>query len=218
MRAAFVLVLIAWNRDAVSAADPPVRWQVRHTITLDQPATALVVGKSWAATGQADGTVRVWSLDTGKELATLTPPGKPGAIRALAGPADGTVLFGIEGERRGFLWDWSKPNGSRYVRHTFDGVLLNVAPDGKRWAVFDDQLRLESKNLAATVATPRLATVLVTTGDFRDALAAQLKDDASRVRGQFPPGGNGFACFLAPGSHPAGYPRRSPGMKTTAWR
>ncbi|WP_439622830.1 WD40 repeat domain-containing protein [Gemmata sp.] len=198
MRPAVVLVLVAWNPFPVAAAEPPARWQVRHAITLEKPATALAVGKTWAATGDADGTVRVWSLDNGKELAKLTPPGKPGAIRALAGPADGTELFGIEGERRGFLWDWPKPNGSRYVRHAFDGFLLDVAPDGKRWAVFDDEVRLESKNLAATVATPRLATVLVTTGEFRDAFAAQVKTDPFRVRCQFPPDGKGFACFVAP--------------------
>ena len=201
------LLLLVVFPQAVVADDPPANWLVKHTITLDQPATALAIGKSWAATGQPDGTVRVWSLETGKELAKLVPPGKAGTIRALTGAAAGTVLYGVEGESSGFRWDWSKPDGSRYARRTFEGRALDATPDGKRWAVFDGEaVKILEADLTADPFKPKVATTTRLTALLREDRAALLKNAPTRVHGHFAPEDSGFVCRIdGPPRKPGGF-------------
>jgi WD40 repeat protein len=197
MRAVLGFILLAALPSSVVADDPPARWQVKHTVTLDQPATALAVGKTWAATGQADGTLRVLSLETGKEIAKFVPPGKPGAIRILTGTPEGKVLYGVEGNDSGFRWDWSKPDNPRYARRTFEGRVLDATPDGKRWAVFDGEaVKILEANLTADPFTPKVAIRSLLSGLVEEPLGERLKKAPSRVHGQFAPDDRGFLCRI----------------------
>jgi WD40 repeat protein/serine/threonine protein kinase len=111
-----------WNVDDGAAKEGPK--------FPDGPARFSPDGKRIVA-GHADGTVRLWDVETGKEVQPLTGP--VGPLRSIAfAPDDGLIVAGGS-DGLVHLWDPNKGPESRPLKgHT--GIVYSVcfSPDGRR--------------------------------------------------------------------------------------
>jgi tetratricopeptide (TPR) repeat protein len=90
-------------------------------VKAEAPITALAFGPDgFFTTGDRNGKVITWGLDTGRPLLTLK--GKRGAVSALAYSPDGELL--AAGDASGQITVWNASSGQ--VRHTFTAELSEV--------------------------------------------------------------------------------------------
>lgn len=62
-----------------------------------------------ALSGSADGTVRVWDIETGRCLHVLDGHHEDAAVPSVAWSADQRRAF--SGDAKGMVWSWSVPEG-----------------------------------------------------------------------------------------------------------
>jgi WD40 repeat protein len=122
----------------------------RAGVCLQHPGGVLDV--AWSPEGQrlatsgADGRVRLWSSDTGAELAQLA---HPGPVTQLAWSRDGQLLSARQDRGDTFLW--ARGRGEGFVRQLAGLALRAVAfdPSGEQLALMD-----RSENLSLLTAHP----------------------------------------------------------------
>ena len=101
------------------------------------------------ASGSRDGSVRVWEVPTGRELAQL--PAHQGEVRAIAYSPDGDYLLTAGDDREVRLWDLKKQEISqRFAGHQEPITALAISADGKMVATGggDRKLRLYERATA----------------------------------------------------------------------
>ena len=116
---------------ARSGAPPLARFDRRFN-----PAAVAWHGQI-AATADADGAVRLWRPDTGKQVRRLRPPGPPAPANSVAFSRDGSQLAAAVGPRAVV---WNLRTGSKPLVRSYATDLLAVAfsPDGRVVATGDD--------------------------------------------------------------------------------
>ncbi|HPH96611.1 MAG TPA: protein kinase [Anaerolineaceae bacterium] len=96
-------------------------------------ALCLIPGQKWVAAGEENGEVRLWHMETGKEMLTLT--GHTGAVLALAASPNGQLL--ATAGQDGIIKVWDTSIGRLLI--TLEGRRVDITglaftPDG-RWLV-----------------------------------------------------------------------------------
>ncbi len=102
----------------------------------------------WVATGSFDNTIKIWEMETGRELRSLT--GHAGAIRALACSPDGKLL--ISGGNDSTVRIWEVESGKEIKTFSDqEGVIEAVAisPDGKTLASGGSESTIVVRDLEA---------------------------------------------------------------------
>jgi WD40 repeat protein/tRNA A-37 threonylcarbamoyl transferase component Bud32 len=85
------------------------------------------------ASGGDDHLIRLWDVETGREVATLR--GHASRVAALAFSPDGKVLASGDGDRDVFLWDLERPGEPAVLRGPSRAVSsLAFSPDGRTLA------------------------------------------------------------------------------------
>lgn len=137
-------------------------------------ALAVAPGGAWLATGEEDGTVRLWHAATGRPFATLV--GHRGPVNAVAVAADGAWLATAGEDRTVRRWDvLTGTERGRMTGHRDAVHALAVAADGRVVATggADRTVRLWD------VATGRLSTTLTGHADVVTDLAISV--DGRRI-------------------------------------
>ncbi len=117
------------NGSAPSA--PELILQTGHSQKVE--AIVFSPDNRWAASGSFDNTIKIWELETGRELRSLT--GHSGAVKTLACSSDGKLL--ASGGNDGTVRIWDVESGNQLGNFSDqDGVVEAVAfsPDAKRLA------------------------------------------------------------------------------------
>jgi len=113
-----------------------------ETPLAELPTTRVLSGAlspdgTTAATGHHGGTVRLWSVDTGRLRRELRPPGPPAPVTAVAFSNDGGQLAAAAGKR---VVVWNLRGAAAPVVRSGDSDVSAVAfsPDDRRLATGDD--------------------------------------------------------------------------------
>lgn len=115
-----------------SAAEENIKPELILQSGHSKAVRAVVVSpdKRWAASGSFDSTIKIWELETGRELRALT--GHRGAVRTLALSPDGRWLASGSNDKTLKLWEVETGREARSF-DVSDGLVETVAfsPDGK---------------------------------------------------------------------------------------
>jgi WD40 repeat protein/enamine deaminase RidA (YjgF/YER057c/UK114 family) len=125
-----------------------------------------------AATGGADGSVRLWNLDTGKETAVLH--GHTGAVRCIAFSKDGRRLLsgGDDGTVR--LWNVAPARPLRVLgRHSGPVTAVAFGPDGTSVVSGSGKRRADNPVRDTSGIRPELVLWDVSTGKGKNLYADQ---------------------------------------------
>ena len=100
------------------------------------PVTALVTSRrdpGWAVSGSADGTLKIWDLESGAVLRTLVGHRAPITDLALAEPAGAIVLVSASADESVKVWDVDAQAERLTLQAHFGPVTaVAVSPDGRR--------------------------------------------------------------------------------------
>jgi hypothetical protein len=116
-------------------------------------AVAISPDGSWLASGDAGGTIRLWTAVDGSHRTTLT--GHAGAVNGLAISPDGTWLASASADKTVRLWDLETGVCRTLFGHS-DGVnAVAISPDGARIvsAAMDGTVRLWDARDGSNLAT-----------------------------------------------------------------
>jgi WD40 repeat protein len=138
---------------------------------------AIAPDGTWLATGDSDGTVRIWDPATGRQRATLT--GHTGSVTAVAIAPDGTWLATASGawlatasgdwlatgdsDRSVRIWDPATGRQRATLGHTCSVTAVAIAPDGTWLATAsrDGTVRIWDRATAGIRAAMRIDRPLV---------------------------------------------------------
>ncbi|MEZ6066877.1 MAG: c-type cytochrome domain-containing protein [Planctomycetaceae bacterium] len=150
-----------------------------------QPVSALAVNAegSLAATGQADGSIRLWDLATSQPGATLT--GHTGGVRGLGFSPDGSKLYSTGDDKSLRQWTIADaaaagqlglPNEATALLVSKDGTLIVTAQADNKLLVWD------ASAVAPAAEQPAEETTPAAEGDQPAAEAAPAPEPPKPVR------------------------------------
>jgi predicted NACHT family NTPase len=114
---------------ALFAQNPEVFVQLGHSGTVN--AVAFSPNGKWALSGSDDKTLKLWKVETGREIRTLT--GHTDDVYAVAFSPDGKRALSGSGDNTLKLWDTEMGREIRtWTGHIDDVYAVAFSPDGKR--------------------------------------------------------------------------------------
>ncbi|HEY9602642.1 MAG TPA: WD40 repeat domain-containing serine/threonine-protein kinase, partial [Allocoleopsis sp.] len=137
---------------------PTVLWQCVNTLTVNCPVNSVAISPDgkWLASGNDDKTIRVWNLETGRVVSTLT--GHSQSVKSVAFSPDGTMLASGSDDQTVKLWNLS----NFQEIYTFSGhahAVKSVAfsPDGNLLASGSWDKTIKLWNVQTGIAENTLA-------------------------------------------------------------
>lgn len=114
-------------------------------------AIAFTPNSQQVAVGMSDGTVKLWTTDTGQLVQTLAQGGHRYAVRAIAISSDGTRLVSASSDQTIKIWDLQTGQLLRTLAlNATDGIVhtLKISPDGTRLAIATSSNLLQLRDLS----------------------------------------------------------------------
>jgi WD40 repeat protein len=123
----------AWLQPLTPSLNPPggllLRTLKGHTSSVS--AIAVTPDGKYLVSGSVDHTVRVWHLETGKQLFTFT--GHSEWVNAIAISPDGNRIISGSSDKTIKIWAWDKGEAVMTLTgHTAPVISVVVTPDGKQ--------------------------------------------------------------------------------------
>src|SRR5438552_11082267 len=112
-RAVTLVVVLALTSDDTLRAEPPTKPTVFRGHANWIFSIAFTPDGKQLVSGDRDGTIKVWDIDKGKELATFS--GHDRAVWAIAISTDGKVLASGSEDKTVKLWDLEKRKELRTI-------------------------------------------------------------------------------------------------------
>lgn len=98
------------------------------------------------ATGWVDGYIRLWNVDTGEIMATLT--GHASGVNRLLFSHDGSLLYSAEFTGQIKIWNLTDQDDVVEFHKPTDNPVAAISPDGRLGASVLDQRRIDVRDLA----------------------------------------------------------------------
>jgi WD40 repeat protein len=126
-----------------SASNPQTHWQCVHTLVNGDSywaartvrSVAVCLDNQILASGDDDGTIKLWNLITGKEIRTLSGHSKSKWVCAVTFSPDGQMLVSGSNDKSIKLWDWkTKQQIHNFFGHTDYVNTVAISPDGQTLA------------------------------------------------------------------------------------
>lgn len=117
---------------------PKQVWQCIHTLNGHLAAVrsvAVCPDNQTLASGSEDSNVKLWDLNTGKEILTLSGHLRQKWVSTVVFSPDGQTLASGSGDKIIKLWDWQKGQEiTSFLGHTQDVLTVAISPDGQTLA------------------------------------------------------------------------------------
>lgn len=117
---------------------PKQVWQCIHTLNGHLAAVrsvAVCSDNQTLASGSEDSSVKIWDLNTGKEILTLSGHLRQKWVSTVVFSPDGQTLASGSGDKIIKLWDWQKGQEiASFLGHSQDVLTVAISPDGQTLA------------------------------------------------------------------------------------
>jgi WD40 repeat protein len=126
---------------ALNAQQPEVVIQIGHMEKIN--SIDISPDGKWVISASSDQTVKLWDIETGKELRTFS--GHANEIYAVAFLQDGKSFISVSSDKTSKQWNIEKENEVKtFAGHTSDIRALSINPNGKTFITgsFDNTVRL----------------------------------------------------------------------------